>query len=107
MGFEVKVHAGRIASLPAVPIGWYLTIDNDPSWNTRMSGSIAVGAAALDLRFFRDFIAVERGSLPGLELEVTAEIVVSEDFQTVRHIPIRMNDLILKKLPQGSSRQSR
>jgi hypothetical protein len=50
VGFEIHVGSGRIAALPDIPIGWNVSIDNDPSWNTKIEGSLKVGAAAVPPR---------------------------------------------------------
>jgi hypothetical protein len=47
-GFEIKIRSGRIESLPSLPMGWNMIIDNDPSWNTSIQGIAIVGAAFLD-----------------------------------------------------------
>lgn len=48
--FEIKISAGRIMSLPLLPMGWNLVIDNDPSWTTSIRGNALVGAAFLNRR---------------------------------------------------------
>lgn len=37
-------------SLPLLPMGWNLVIDNDPSWTTSIRGNALVGAAFLNRR---------------------------------------------------------
>ena len=56
VGFHFEVTAGRIAQIPDMPIGWNISVDNDPSWNTSVDGSIRVAAAALDSSFFQIFL---------------------------------------------------
>lgn len=60
VGFEIHVQSGMIAQLPNAPRGWAVSIDNDPSWKTRVSVSLIVGAAALNTDFFRDFLRIEK-----------------------------------------------
>ena len=45
--FEITIKAGRIMSLPQLPMGWDLIIKNDPSWMTSVRGDALVGAAFL------------------------------------------------------------
>ena len=104
VGFELRVHSGRIASLPAVPIGWHVTVENEPSWNTRLFGGIVVGAAALDLRFFKDFVVVEKTSSLGLEFRVEGSLVVTDDFVKERHVTLGRGDVLLKAVGRRSDR---
>lgn len=97
VGFEVNVTAGRIASFPTTPIGWNITINNDPSWHTKVFGSIIVGAASLGSNFFRNFLVIEKYEFMGLKFNVDVEIIVTEDFESERRIDLKMKDLILQK----------
>jgi hypothetical protein len=99
VGFEIRVRSGRIASVPFVPIGWHISVENEPSWYTKISGSIVVGAAALDLASLKDFLLVEETSLPGLKFELDGALIVSEDFQKERRIPVGSGELKLRKSP--------
>jgi hypothetical protein len=98
-GFEMHISSGCIASVPKVPIGWSISIDNDPSWRTTISGSLAVGAAALDSRFFQNFLVIEKNeSLGGLPFDVQGEIAVTADYITERRTKIGIKDLVLKRV---------
>jgi hypothetical protein len=98
IGFEVHVKSGRIALLPNIPIGWNMSVDNDPSWETVVKGSIEVGAAATDSDFLREFMVVEKepGGTPGSPLDLSGEVVVTADFKNERHIKLTMKDFITK-----------
>lgn len=97
VGFSVEVDSGRIASAPDVPIGWNLTIDNEPSWTTKLTATVIVGAAALDARFFRDFVVIEKSSLGGAPFAVRCEVDVTKDWQSARHIQVSRADLVLRR----------
>jgi hypothetical protein len=97
VGFSVNVDSGRIASVPEVPIGWSIAINNDASWNTKLTATVEVGAAALDAGFFRDFVVIEKSSLGGGPFAVRCEVVVTKDFKSERHIQIERNDLALRR----------
>jgi hypothetical protein len=43
--FDFKILGGQIVGLPRVPIGWTISISNDPSWSSEISGKAIVGAA--------------------------------------------------------------
>lgn len=63
VGVEVMLNRGGIYSVPRLPMGWYITIDNDPSWMTSLKGNIVVGAAALnnsDRKLLDHFLIIEK-----------------------------------------------
>jgi len=93
-GFEMRVRSGRIAQLPNVPIGWSISVDNDPSWNTSVGGSIAVGAAALNPDFLRRFIVVEKekNAPSDMPFALEGEIFVTSDFSAERTIRLSSKD---------------
>ena len=51
VGFDFEVTSGRIAKITDMPIGWNVSVDNDPSWNTKIHASGLVAAAALNGSF--------------------------------------------------------
>jgi len=62
-GFEISVSSGRVASLPSLPMGWNLIVDNDPSWATKFQGNALVGSAFLnssDRALLGNLLTVER-----------------------------------------------
>lgn len=97
VGFEVSVVSGGVVALPSVPMGWNITIDNDPSWRTSIRGSAVVGAAAIDPNFFRDFIVIKKHDLQGVKFDIEVEVVVTEDFESERRIRLRMRELVLRR----------
>jgi hypothetical protein len=103
VGFEVHVRSGRIAQLRNMPIGWKVTVDNDPSWNTVVLGSVEVGAAALDPGFFYRFMVVnsEEYSGSGTALSLDGQVVVTSDFIAERTIRLSIKDFVTE--PNGGS----
>jgi|GEM_PF-1454132 len=95
VGFTFHFNSARVAALPNVPMGWNVTVDNDPSWNTAIEGSIGVGAAALEPSFLRDFLRIEKDESLGIPFNVQGEIVVSEDFEHERHLKVGKKELNL------------
>lgn len=59
--FDIELRGARIWSLPSLPMGWVVRVNNDPSWETSVSGSIIVGAAGLDPNAFQRFLVIEKG----------------------------------------------
>jgi hypothetical protein len=104
VGFEIHVKSGRIAQLPNVPIGWNVSVDNDASWNTVIKGTSMVGAAAVDPRFFRGFLVVEKNESLGIPFDLEGEVIVTEDFTTERRIKVGIEDLVLKSVAAKAPR---
>jgi len=75
--------------------------------NAGVYGAIVVGAAALDLRFFKDFVVVEKTTSLGLTFEVEASLVVSDDFQKERHISLGRGDVLARRVEQRSRPRAR
>ena len=106
VAFHFAVQSGRIARVSDLPIGWNIEVDNDPSWNTRLSGSIRVASAALDASFFRHFMLIEKETNPEQPLSVNGNIDVSGNFSTTRKIPVDWRDFAIHPRLRSSSRES-
>jgi len=104
VGFEIHVRSGRIALLPNVPIGWNVSVNNDPSWNTVVKGSIDVGAAAMDPEFLRDFLVVEveRDAPSDMPFDLQGEVIVTSDFLSEKHMKLTMKDFAVKGAHVGT-----
>jgi hypothetical protein len=98
VGFELHITSGRIAQLLNTPIGWRLYIDNDPSWDTTVKGSLIVGAAALDAKFFEHFLVVEKDESLGIPFDITGEVIVSKDFVSESRIKVGLKDCAITPL---------
>jgi hypothetical protein len=97
VGFEIHIKSGRISQLPNVPIGWDVSVNNDPPWNATIKGSSTVGSAAVGSDFFRGFLVVEKDVSLGLPFDVRGEIVVTEDFVSERRIRFDNKDFVLRR----------
>jgi len=104
VGFEIHVVSGRIAALPNIPMGWNVSIDNNPSWTTGIAASVKVAAAAVAPGFFREFLFIEKNESRDVPLQMSGEVVVTEDFATERHIQIEMKDFRTKETSARNSR---
>lgn len=97
--FEIHVRSGRIALLPNVPIGWNITVDNDPSWNTVVTGLAVVGAATMYSDFLHDFMVVEvqKDAPSNRPFSLEGEVSVTSDGgATERRIKLSMKDFVTK-----------
>jgi hypothetical protein len=95
IGYKLKITSGKISSLINVPIGWNVIIDNDPSWNTNLSGSIIVGAAALKAVYFRKFVQIEQFAQKDVSFDVELEVITTTDFVIEKTIKFTKKDLVL------------
>lgn len=95
----MNIASARIASLPDIPIGWHIAVDNDPSWNTSLSASIHVGSAAFeaDTTFFQSFITIEKIVPELTKFDIQLEITTTTDFKNERKILLNKKDLILRR----------
>ena len=97
VGFDFKTTSGY-ASLIQAPPGWEIHVDNQPSENVEISGSVLVGAAALHWEKLNRMITITQVFDPGQTLQVTGEIIVTKDFEHTRTVtlPPESIDLVLK-----------
>jgi hypothetical protein len=96
VGFELTVTSGRIASVPTVPVGWSVEVENYPTWRTQMTGTILIGAAALAPGNLRDFVVVEAHDENG-RFDVTLVLTVTADFQRERRLHLPRDLLRLRR----------
>ena len=94
VGFELKVTAGAIRSVPNVPAGWYISISNDAIGVGEMRGNAQVGAAALDQSYFNSFVSIERRELGDLKFRIELEVALTADFVNERHANFDMDKLV-------------
>lgn len=92
VAFDIHVVSGRVAALPDIPIGWNVSVNNDPSWNTKVAGSLKVGAAAVDPIFFRNFLVVEENQSATIPFQLSGDVVVTKDFAEERQIALSSKD---------------
>lgn len=104
VGFEIHVRSGRIAQLLKVPAGWNVSVDNDASWNAVVRGSATVGAAAVELAFFTDFLVVEKNESLGIPFQAEGDVIVTKDFATERRIKIKIEDFVMQEVMPGTPR---
>jgi len=102
VGYKLKITSGRISALKKVPIGWNVTIDNDPSWNTTLTGSIIVAAAAIKPNFFDKFVQVEKFEQDEIDFDLMLEIITTSDFE--KETSILLDKKLLLLTPINSRR---
>lgn len=102
-GFEIKITSGVIVSIPSVPVGWSLSIDNDPSGLTSIKGNAIVGSAFIDAddKTRGSLLVIERfsGDLasPDVPFDISADIHIYNPInEKVRIIKVG-KDILLKQ----------
>lgn len=104
--FEITISAGRIMSLPSLPMGWNLVIDNDPSWTTSMRGNGLVGAAFLggnDQALLKNLLTIERLSDKLITKEVPFDVkatvhIVNLESEQERTVSATQGELDLREI---------
>jgi hypothetical protein len=90
--FEVDLNAAMVKSVSNVPKGWNVVIDNDASWQSKVTGNVLVGAAALSPEELKQIrLVVEKEGSPS-KFAVTGSLSVTENFEQTRHVQLRNSD---------------
>ncbi|HUA32513.1 MAG TPA: hypothetical protein VMA09_02830 [Candidatus Binataceae bacterium] len=100
VSFEVDVTAGAFESASNLPVGWYIAIDNDASWQTKITANTTVGAAALKPEEFEKLrFSIDKNESGGLKFRLSGIVSVTKDFQKSRPIPLKMGDFAVVPKP--------
>ena len=93
---EIDVDAGAIESLTNVPAGWYIGIDNDPSWHAKVKADTIVGAASMSPSDLRRIQAVIRKNEFGdLKFRLSGSVSITKDFEKETPLPLQMSDFAI------------
>ena len=95
VSFDIRITAGEVQALSNVPIGWYVVVDNDPSWRTKVSGNTTVGAASLSADEFQKIRLVVNSDETYLKFAVTGTVSVTKDFAKERPITLKTADFLV------------
>ncbi len=88
---QIQVHAdaSSFEAVSPLPVGWHITIDNDPSWRTQLIGSCYVGAAAIDsAKLNKLHFRMVISQYGGLKFALNASVTVTKDFEHTREIKV-------------------
>jgi hypothetical protein len=96
VSFEIDVTAGAIKSISNVPVGWYIIVDNDPSWQTKIKGNVRVGSASLSVEDFRKLqFVVEKNEFGDLSFGLSGLAFVTSDYNKQKQVPIMTADFAI------------
>jgi hypothetical protein len=88
VGFELRIPMGRVVALPAVPVGWSVGIDNHAAGHSHVSGSILIGAAALDPAELKELVVIEAYGSAAHQVDVELVLEITSDFDRVRRVRV-------------------
>lgn len=97
VGFEIELTSGMVQSISNLPMGWYVELDNDASWNTTIKGNASVGAAALDPDELRKLRITVQKDTTYNPFAVSGTVAATTDFKKTRNIPLAAADFELSK----------
>lgn len=103
VGFEVRVRSARVVSLAGLPDGWEVSVENGPAGGARVSGHTIWGVGAFEAGRFPgllDFAVLETRSRPEVPFAIEAELLVTEDFEVRRPVPLPRRDVTVRRLPR-------
>jgi hypothetical protein len=92
VSFEIDVTAGTVQAVSNLPMGWYVVVDNDASWQTKVTANTTVGAAALSPEQFQKIQLVVKKDETYSKFAVSGTISVTKDFEKKRHIQLKVEE---------------
>lgn len=90
--FEVDLTAAMVKSVTNVPKGWYIVVDNDASWWTKVTGNVLVGAAAVSPEELKQIRLVVEKDESLSKFAVTGSVSVTENFEETRRVQLLSSD---------------
>ena len=96
--FEIDVTAGVIETVQNLPVGWYLTVDNDASWRTKITANTTVGAASLTPEQLKKIRLVIRKDETYLTFKLSGMVSVTKDYQKERKLELTTSDFAVSPM---------
>ena len=97
VGFEFHIVAGAFQKLDSLPVGWYLTIDNDASWQPSVEANAQVGAASLSQSSLQKLrVGILENEFGDLKLHLSGTVIVTADFVNERRIDLTTENFTMK-----------
>lgn len=97
ISIEINVTAGAFATFENIPVGWYVVIDNDASWQVSIKANTTVGAASLAPDEFKQlrFVIIKEKNPRGLEFGLSGVVGVTKDYEKETALPLKMDNFLL------------
>lgn len=94
VGLELHLVAGAIDSVNSLPVGWYFSVNNDPSWQTSVVANARVGTAALDVNSLREIsFRTRKNEFGDLKFQISGAVIVTTDFVKERRLELSGGNL--------------
>ena len=104
--FKVTIVSAWVVSLPKIPPGWSIYIQNGSASKTVVDGGITAGAHAEYIDFFKDFMILQKFDKEWIPFNVELEIVTLtalEKYPSEKDlvpIVLKMKDIVMRKVEQ-------
>lgn len=93
VSFTFRMTAAAVQSVENIPVGWYLTVDNDASWQTHIKANTMIGSAALTLEEFKSLkLIIKKNEFMDLKFGLSATVSLTKDYEKERQVSITMSD---------------
>ena len=93
--FQVRVTAGAFLAISNLPIGWYLDINNKPSWQTEVKGNTIVGSASLSPDELNKMkFLIQEHEIGDLKFDLTADVSFTTDYEKWRVVHLKTSDFL-------------
>lgn len=93
VSFSISVTAGAFQSIENIPIGWYLSIDNDASWQTKIKANTIVGAASISTKDFKRIkLIIIKNEFMDLKFALSGVVSLTKDYEKERQVPLRLSN---------------
>jgi hypothetical protein len=92
VSFEIDLAAGTVQAVSNLPIGWYVVVNNDASWQTKVTANTTVGAAALSPEQFQKILLVVKTDETYSKFAVSGTVSVTKDFKKERRLQLKMEE---------------
>jgi hypothetical protein len=98
VSFAINVTAGAIQSVVNIPVGWYLAVDNDASWQTKIKANTIIGAASLSVEDLRRMkLIIKKNEFMDLKFGLSGIVCFTKDYKKERQLSLRMTNFSIRK----------
>jgi len=102
VGFQVVLLWAYVYSLPRIPPGYNIYIENDPMWKTIIRGDISgpIRAVAVGETFFQEFLLIQEMLHVKMkpQIEMVVRVTKEEDIDETREIVVPERDILVKEI---------
>jgi hypothetical protein len=101
VSLEIDVTAGAFVDILNLPVGWYITVDNDGSWQTEIKANTLVGAASLPPDKLKTLqFVIRKNEFEDLKFKVTGVVSLTKNYEKERQHKLNMSDFVINPSAQ-------